>query len=261
MVNGIAHSADGIAIHFDAEGGGTPALVFVHGWSCDRGYWDAQFAPFAERHRVVRVDLAGHGESGSGRREWTMAAFGGDVACVLEQLGVDEAILVGHSMGGDVIVETALQVPERVSGLVWVDVYTTLGQPRSDEETNAFVDPFRQDFVTATRDFVRGTFPSGADPALVERVATDMSAAPPDVALDALVRAFTNDGPVVTGLRRLAVQVVAVNPDSRPTDIEALGRHGVTTVVMNGVGHFPMLEAPDRFNRLLAQVVETLGRG
>jgi pimeloyl-ACP methyl ester carboxylesterase len=190
-----------------------------------------------------------------------MAAFGGDVACVLEQLEIEEAILVGHSMGGDVIVETALQVPERVSGLVWVDTYATLGEPRSEEETNGFLGPFRQDFARTTRDFVRGMFPPGTDPVLVERVASDMSSAPPDVALDALRRAITNDGPIVDGLRRLGMQVVAINPDTRPTDTEALGRFGVTTVVMGGVGHFPMLEAPDRFNGTLAEVVETLGRG
>jgi pimeloyl-ACP methyl ester carboxylesterase len=209
---------------------------------------------------VVTVDLAGHGESGDGRREWTMAAFGADVACVLERLELEDAVLVGHSMGGDVIVETALQVPARVSGLVWVDVYTTLGEPRSEERTNAFFAPFREDFAGATRALVRGMFPPAADAELVERVAADMSSAPPEIALDALVRAFTNDGPVAAALGRLSVPVVALNPGSRPTDVEALERHGVRTVVLDGVGHFPMLEDPARFNRVLTDVVESLVR-
>lgn len=259
-MNGSARGTDGVAIRFDDVGDGAPVLVLVHGWSCDRGYWDAQVRPLSERYRVVTVDLAGHGDSGDGRREWTMAAFGGDVACVLEHLELDGAILVGHSMGGDVIVETALQVPERVAGLVWVDTYTTLGEPRSDERTNAFVEPFRQNFVTATRNLVRGMFPPDADAELVERVAADMSSAPPEIALDALVRAFTNDGPVAAALHRLSVPVVALNPGSRPTDVEALGRYGVRTMVLSDVGHFPMLEAPDRFNSALAEVVESLVR-
>lgn len=57
-------SADGLPVRYEVLGDGTPALVFVHGWSCDRRYWDGQVGYFADRHRVVAIDLAGHGESG-----------------------------------------------------------------------------------------------------------------------------------------------------------------------------------------------------
>jgi pimeloyl-ACP methyl ester carboxylesterase len=50
--------------------------------------------------------------------------------------------------------------------------------------------------------------------------------------------------------------VFAINPDYRPTDIEALRKHGVATVLMPGVGHFPMMEDPVTFNRLLGEVIE-----
>jgi len=50
--------------------------------------------------------------------------------------------------------------------------------------------------------------------------------------------------------------VVAINPDARPTDTEALRRHGVKSMLVSGVGHFLMLEAPDRFNRLLGTLIE-----
>jgi pimeloyl-ACP methyl ester carboxylesterase len=62
--------------------------------------------------------------------------------------------------------------------------------------------------------------------------------------------------PVVAGLRELTAPVVAINPDARPTDIQALRRHGVRTVLVSGVGHFLMMEDPDRFNRLLGEVIE-----
>ena len=135
----VARSADGIPVHFEVEGAGEPALVFVHGWSCDRTYWSAQIDHFAATHEVVAVDLAGHGESGGGRREWTMPAFGGDVVAVIEKLGLREVVLIGHSMGGDVIVEVALALPERIAGLVWVDVYRTLGGVDTPEEIEEFV--------------------------------------------------------------------------------------------------------------------------
>ncbi len=96
----VAASADGIPLAYEVHGTGRPALVFVHGWSCDRRYWSKQIDYFAQRYQVVVLDLAGHGESGLGRRAWTIPAFGQDVVAVVEKLGLKEAVLIGHSMGG-----------------------------------------------------------------------------------------------------------------------------------------------------------------
>ena len=100
-------STDGICLAYEIHGSGVPAIVLVHGWSCDRSYWDGQVAPLSAKFQVVAVDLAGHGESGSGRAAWTIEAFGADVADVVDELALESVILVGHSMAGDVIVEAA----------------------------------------------------------------------------------------------------------------------------------------------------------
>ena len=253
-------SPDGIRIAYETQGEGTPALVFVHGWSCDRSYWKGQLEPFSRKSKVVAVDLAGHGESGLGRKTQTMAAFGGDVAAVVEKLGLQRVILIGHSMGGDVIVEAARRLPGRVAGLVWVDTYKQLGTPRTPEEIQSVVTKFRADFVQTTRGFVRGMFPPSADSALAERVALDMSAAPPGIAIGALESAISFDREMPRLLRELKLPVVAINPDYRPTDIPSLERHGVRVVLMPGVGHFLMMEDPERFNRLLRTEIDSLGR-
>jgi pimeloyl-ACP methyl ester carboxylesterase len=255
-MSGVATSQDGVPLAFEVHGAGTPTLVFVHGWSCDRHYWRGQIRALAARYQTVAVDLAGHGESGVGRRAWTMAAFGEDVVAVAEQLDLGELVLIGHSMGGDVIVEAALRLGERVAGLVWVDTYSSLGEPPTDDELEAFLAPFREDFAGATRALVRRLFTAHADAGLVEWVAADMSAAPPKLAIDALGHAVGNERGVLGGLRQLRAPVVAINPDARPTDTEALRRHGVKTILLSGVGHFLMLEDPDRFNRLLGEVIE-----
>jgi pimeloyl-ACP methyl ester carboxylesterase len=96
----IALSADGVPIHYDVQGTGALALVFVHGWCCDRHSWDRQVDAFAPSYTVVRLDLAGHGASGQARTQWTMAAFGQDVVAVVEQLRLVQVVLIGHSMGG-----------------------------------------------------------------------------------------------------------------------------------------------------------------
>ncbi len=253
--SGVALSADGIPIRFRTTGGGARALVLVHGWSCDRTYWRHQVPEFAEAYRVVAIDLAGHGASGAGRTSWTMPSFGADVVAVAGALELQDMVLIGHSMGGDVIVDAALSLGHRVTGVVWVDTYHRLTEPETPEQVEAFMEPFRRDFVGATRSLVQRMFRPGTDAGLVERIAGAMSAAPPDIAVDALYHAFTNEGPVMAALPRLRVPIVAINPDYRPTDEESLRKYGVETVIGSGVGHFLMLEDPDQFNRLLAGVL------
>jgi pimeloyl-ACP methyl ester carboxylesterase len=231
-------------------------MVFVHGWSCDRSYWEGQIEPFAQQFTVVALDLAGHGESGLGRKAWTMAAFGDDVAAVVERLGLQRVVLIGHSMGGDVIVEAARRLPGRVAGLVWVDTYRQLGSPRSPEQLQAMLAPFRTDFVETTRNFVRGMFPAAADANLVERVAADMSAAPPEVALGAIESALSFDREIPPALQELRLPLVAINADAPPTDVASMERHGVEVVLMTRVGHFLMMEAPERFNQILRTVLD-----
>jgi pimeloyl-ACP methyl ester carboxylesterase len=71
---GTVRSADGVSIRYRVEGEGEPALVFVHCWA-DQQLWDQQVEHFKPRHRVVTLDLGGHGESGTARQDWTMPAF------------------------------------------------------------------------------------------------------------------------------------------------------------------------------------------
>ncbi len=188
-----------------------------------------------------------------------MPAFGEDVVAVVEKLGLGEAVLVGHSMGGDAIVEAARLMPDRVTGLVWVDTYRTLGKPWNREEVEKFISPFRIDFVAAARKFVMEMFTSSSDKALVDWVVADMSAASPEVALPVLEKAATFGREILTSLRGLKAPIVAINPDYRPTDVEALKRYGVKVVLVSGVGHFPMMEDPGTFNRLLGEVIQELG--
>lgn len=253
-------SSDGVHIVYEVHGKGSLALVFVHGWSCNRSYWAGQLEPFSRTFKVVAIDLAGHGDSGLGRKRWTIQSYGGDVAAVVKKLGLKRVILIGHSMGGDVIPEAALRLPHRVVGLIWVDTYKKLGAGRSPEEVEAFAAKFRANFAETTRNFVRGMFVSKSDPALVERVALAMSSAPPSVALPSLESAFSYSREMPRTLERLHLPVIAINPDNSPTDVASLEHYGVQVISMPGVGHFAMMEDPARFNALLSTAIDRLNR-
>ena len=249
---------DGVRIAYETRGEGPTALVFVHGWSCDRSYWRAQLASFARRYRVVAVDLAGHGESGLGRASYTIGAFGDDVAAVVRALGLRRVVLIGHSMGGSAIAEAARRLPGRVAGLVLVETTKQLGAGQSPEAVAAFVARFRPAFPDTARAFVRSMFVSSSDRGLVERVVADMSSAPPAVAIPTLqaARAYSRELPRT--LESLRLPVVAINADNARTDTASLRRYGVDVLVMPHVGHFLMLEDPPRFDGLLATAIERI---
>jgi pimeloyl-ACP methyl ester carboxylesterase len=249
-------SADGVPIAYEVRGQGSPAVVLVHGWSCDRSYWKEQVEYLAPQYKVVILDLAGHGESGMGRKDYTVAAFGADVAAVVDSLRLERVVLVGHSMGADVVVEAAKLLPGRVAGLVWIDEYNSLDQWMSQADIDAFVGKFRQDFRGSTDAFVRRLFAPNADPKVVDRVAKDMSSAPAAVAVNAMHNLFTNAHNIPAALDTLKLPVVTLNSDMKPTDHESLAKHGVKAFVLPDSGHFPMFEDPPRFNRSLDSVIK-----
>lgn len=251
-------TADDVPFAYETHGFGKPALVFVHGWSCDRSYWKDQVEALSQKYEVITLDLAGHGESGTERDDWTIESFGDDVANLIQKLGLNEVILIGHSMGGDVIVAASQRLTDRVKGLVWIDVYKQLGNYRTPEQNEAFIAPFRNSFKEKTNSFVRSMFPPGSDPSLVARVAKDMSSAPPDIAINALKSAIAYDRKVTVALDAMKLPVIAINPDKPATDSLSLKKYGIKTVIMPGVGHFPMLEKPVEFNRMLIKAIEEL---
>jgi pimeloyl-ACP methyl ester carboxylesterase len=258
---GTVTSPDGVAIHYTDTGQGSPALVFVHGWSCDATYWDAQVAHFAAKHRVVAIDLAGHGDSGQDRKAYTMEAFGADVAAVLAQLDLKDAVLVGHSMGGAVIVEAALAAPDRVAGLVGVDNFQNVNLRLPPESIDVFLASFEADFTPRVRAWVSGFFPAGADSALAAGIAADMASAPPAVGLSAMRELLHwYGGRATERLPLLKAPLMCINADMQPTQVEPIKAlvPGYQLRTMAGRGHFLMREDPAGFNKLLGETVGAL---
>jgi pimeloyl-ACP methyl ester carboxylesterase len=98
-------------------------------------------------------------------------------------------------------------------------------------------------------------FLPGSDESLVERVASDMSSAPPTIAMEAMEAALTCESKVTVALLELKLPAVSINSDNGLTDVESMRRFGMEVVVMPGVGHFPMMEDPEGFNLLLREAI------
>ncbi|MEP7242221.1 MAG: alpha/beta hydrolase [Gammaproteobacteria bacterium] len=257
----IVTSADGVHIEYHVYGSGDPAVILVHGWSCDGNYWSAQLKDLKAKYTLVTVDLAGHGASGSNRTDWSMGNFGEDVAAVARQLQNSKIVLVGHSMGAPVALEASRRIGDRVVGIIAVDSLKTVGQPPvSEPQIQLRLKPFRENFIGHTREFVTSSFfQPGANPAFVQKVAYDMSLEPPDIGIAAMESISRMDFAKL--LPEIHVPIVAINSDLGPKVDEARIRKsipGFRATTLEHTGHFLMMEAPDRFNPLLIKEIDAM---
>lgn len=258
----IVPSADGVPLSCEVHGSGEPTLVFVHGWSCDARYWREQVPYFAKSHRVVVLDLAGHGHSGQGRTRYTMASFGADVKAVTDAVGAEQVILVGHSMGGSVVAEAARLMPGRVIGLIGVDTLENVEYPLTQEEFVRMTAPLREDFRAGSRAFVGQMLSTNTDPALREWILSDMSAAPPAVAMSAMDEMMGQfiRGEAAKVFEQVRVPVISVNGSLWPIHYEVNRRHMLSydAIVLDGADHFLMMNRPGEFNAALEQAIQRL---
>jgi pimeloyl-ACP methyl ester carboxylesterase len=259
LLAAVARSGDGVPIHYTVEGRGEPALVFVHCWNCDRHFWDAQLRAFRRSHRVVAIDLAGHGQSGTGRRDWTIEAFGDDVKAVVDELGLKRVVLVGSSMGGPVSLEATRKLGDRVVGIVAVDTLQDVEQKAPPEQVDKMLQDMKSDFKGQTTKFIsENLFSPTTPPAVRKRVLTVATSASPERSVAMLHAAMLYDP--LPALAEIKAPIRAINSDKYPTNLERNRRHiaQFDVALMKGAGHYLMLEDPVRFNALLADALSRL---
>jgi pimeloyl-ACP methyl ester carboxylesterase len=254
-------SPDSVHIDYRVWGKGEPAVILIHGWSCDSNYWSAQIDALKAKYTVVALNLAGHGASESNRKDWSMANFGQDVAAVARRIDNRQIVLVGHSMGADVALEAAPIIGDRVIGIVAVDSLKGIGAPPgTQKDIDAKIAPFRQSFIETTREHVsKNLFRKDADPAFVQKVAYDMSLEPPDIAVASLLSLWSMDFSKV--LPNIHVPIYAINSDLVPTNEERIRKFlpaGFHVDMLDHTDHFLMMEVPERVNPVLLKDIDAL---
>jgi pimeloyl-ACP methyl ester carboxylesterase len=261
IVRKTCRAADGVTIVYSACGAGEPALLFIHGGLADRTFWDGELRAFGSRHRVVALDLAGHGESGANRTKWGMPEFGADVKAVADAEKLKKMILFGNSLGGPVAVEAALLMPGRVLGVVGVDTFQSLEYKMTPEAARQRAEAFRADYAGSVRQMVKALFHPDADPAVVAEAERRMQKTPPAAAY-AMFLSMADYDPAAAA-RRLTVPLRAINGDLYPTDVAGVRKvkADFEVIVMKHMGHYPMLERPDEFDTHVAAVVAALTPG
>jgi len=240
---------DGVKLFYDEAGSG-PAMVFIHGWCCNRTYFAPQYDHFSDRQHVITVDLRGHGESDKPEGEYSMPLFADDVAWMLRELGVSSAVAVGHSMGGSVVGALAARHPDLIKGAIAVDSGIA-----SSPRFLALLPPIleglsKPDYVSAAWAMVEGMFEAEDTPALRERILQEMTSAPQHVMLESM---RANGAQTAENIGRIEQPSLLISAGRFPTDLAALRtfapklRYAQTV----GSGHFNQLEVPEQVNAMI----------
>ena len=252
-----AASVDGMKIHSSSAGTG-PAIVFVHGWTCDSSSWDAQVSAFAKDHSVLTLDLPGHGRSASpSDGKLSMDVLARAVEAVRAEAGAERIVLVGHSMGAPVIRQYAHLYPERVAGLVAVD--GPLDMRAFSDLPAGFPSPLTgPEGRTAREGMIRSMFIAETPAALQEKILAMMLGASEATAVGAMNAVFDPSIRWTDVTRTPALTVYAGTaqvPDAAKTK-ELYPNHEATQLA--GTGHFLMMEKPAEFNRLLTAFLDKI---
>ncbi len=261
---GVVAAPDDVDVAYDVRGHGQPALVFIHCWSCNRNFWKHQLDAFAEDHRVVALDLPGHGRSGANRTEWTIDGLGADVAAVANHLRLKRMILIGHSMGGPVALAAARRMPDRVLGIVAVDTLHDADFAFPQAAAEAWAAQAEADFSGTLDTAVHSMFPKDADRETVQWVIDEARQTDPAAAV-ALIRDFYRvDLPTSFEAANVPIRAVFAKPwgpGAMQPNIEANRKYAdFDAVMMEGVGHYLQLEKPDEFNAHLRRFINELAQ-
>lgn len=243
---------NGVTLAYEDRGAGKPAFVFVHGWTCDRSSFAPQAEHFARRHRVVSVDLRGHGASDKPHGEYSIATFADDIAAVIEHLELGAAIAVGHSMGGVTVLQLAAAHPERVAAIVMVDPAPLVVAPEVREGVEMMLTAIDAGDQQMRRQFIETRmFLPTSDRNLVEDVLAVMMAAPGHVAAGAMRAILAFDGPAVAARCRVPALHIAGTPPLNPPHLMTQWLPSVINGWTVGAGHFNQLEVPDQVNAMI----------
>ena len=162
--------APGGAIHVSETGKGPP-IVLLHGWACAVNWFDRITPALSKGHRVVRIDLLGHGDSAKPRDGYSMEQQADRVAAVLERLGVRRAMIAGHSTGGEIAIALAGRHPELTRNLVVIDAepnedYVTVDDPLAKLSLKPVIGPglWRITPDSAVRDGLKMAFANDSVP-------------------------------------------------------------------------------------------------
>lgn len=242
------------AITYDDVGEGS-AIVFAHGgFGADRSHFSNQVDSLRHRHRVIALDLRGHGESESATGAYAVRDFASDVIAVCEAAGIRNAVIAGHSVGGTAALQVAAARPDLVRGVALLDAVILFPEPVRQLALTQLIPRLEgPDWQEAARRYLeQRTFVPSDPPGLKERVLAAAGRARPDVVVTFMRDLMSSDhAELVASVR----QPLLFMHGMAPVDVDHLRRVRPDALVTQviGSGHYVHLSMPDVVSATIAR--------
>jgi pimeloyl-ACP methyl ester carboxylesterase len=252
---------DGVVLAFEDVGHGDPPVVFVHGVACHRGFWASQVKHFSRHHRVLAVDLRGHGDSDAPEQRYTIRGFADDTAWACAQLGIGRPVVAGHSLGGLVALQLAAAYPAQVGAVVLIDSVLLPAGDRVGLVRQLVAALRTPDAERALRGYFSTFFGPDEDRTQIDWILEQAVRTPPHVTSsvwEESLRTWDDAG----ALRRCEVPLLYLDAGTPNADLARAVELAPQLVIGRtiGSGHFSPLEVPDQINPMLERFLAVVAR-
>ena len=248
---------DGVRIAYHEVGSGDPPIVFIHGIYGNRGGFTLQEEYFSPNHRCVAIDLRGNGDSDKPDEVYSMAQYADDVADVIRQAGLGRSVLVGHSMGGQVVISVAERHPDLVAAVASLDSPSNIPgwQDRFHgpfDHLMTFDGPYRE----TVRSFLSAAYLPTDNPAWVAGLEERLAGIPDHVIVRAW-QAMSAYSPTES-LRRMKCPYLYIDSGQPDIDLDLIRELCPQLVVGKtvGAGHKALQDVPDQINAMLNRFIQ-----
>lgn len=244
---------------YDKVGHGTP-IILIHGFPLNRTIWRHQVQALQEMCMVITPDLRGHGKSPASKGAYSINLMVNDVLETLNELRIEKAIWVGHSMGGYIALAAWHRVPERFLGFGLIASHHRKDTPEGQNRRYALADKVSTDGAKVMLQVPLFATDLPADAAIVQATHQIIEKTSTDGIIGALMALATRSDSTATAKSITVPSVVVAGAKDQVMPLEVLQEtaallpHGQLVVAENS-GHMPMLEEPEVVSRALVNLV------
>ena len=244
-------TAQRVRIAYDDTGSGEPAVVLIHGLFANRSYYAAQVSHLEARHRVLSIDLRGHGDSDVPEQGYTMDVMVDDILGICEGAGIGRAVFCGHSF--PLALKAAVRRPDLAAGCVLLDGVVLL--PQAQRENLMMLANVLE--TEGWRDALLGFFGGPVAAAAGERVRADIATVPKVYAAPLIREIAQSDS--ADELAALRCPLLYVH-SGMPMDLERLRKLRPDAAIdsLPEAGHYLTLTAPDQVNAAMDRFLESI---
>lgn len=244
------------------HGSGTP-LVLLHGFPFDHTIWDGVIGELEKEVRVITPDLRGHGRSMTTESDYSITDMAADIIELMDQLQIREAVIAGHSMGGYIALEIARNFPRSVIGLVLISSHIYADSLEKKQSRYKDIDRIMQQGAYAVLANMPNMLTRDEDiKSFCRDAVVRMDSIGAMGALHAMANRTTSED--VWKTLKFPTMVIAGSDDQLIPIEKSRGFASLSKIFtleeIDGVGHVPMLEAPDKVAMALARFINNTRR-